>query len=68
MRMRNSYCPMGHMGNALHAAHAALFLASDEARYITGALLVVDRGLTLRAAEAHAPRPICRARDMSARP
>jgi NAD(P)-dependent dehydrogenase (short-subunit alcohol dehydrogenase family) len=47
MRMRDSYCPMGHMGSAWDAAHAALFLASDEARYITGAELVVDGGLTL---------------------
>jgi len=47
MRMRDSYCPMGHMGTAWDAAHAALFLASDEARYITGAELVVDGGLTL---------------------
>ncbi len=47
MRMRDSYCPMGRMGDAWDAAHAALFLASEEARYITGALLVVDGGLTL---------------------
>ena len=47
MRMRDSYCPMGCMGTAWDAAHAALFLASDEARYITGAELVVDGGLTL---------------------
>jgi NAD(P)-dependent dehydrogenase (short-subunit alcohol dehydrogenase family) len=47
MRLRDSYCPMGHMGNAWDAAHAALFLASEEARYITGVLLVVDGGLTL---------------------
>jgi NAD(P)-dependent dehydrogenase (short-subunit alcohol dehydrogenase family) len=47
MRMRDSFCPMGHMGNAWDAANAALFLASDEARYITGVLLVVDGGLTL---------------------
>ena len=47
MRLRDSYCPMGHMGTAWDAAHAALFLASEEARYITGAELVVDGGLTL---------------------
>jgi len=47
MRLRDSHCPMGHMGDAWDAAHAALFLASEEARYITGVLLVVDGGLTL---------------------
>ena len=41
-------CPTGAMGDAWDVAHAALFLASDEARYVTGALLVVDGGLSLR--------------------
>lgn len=44
-RRRNSQPPMGRMGTAWDVAHAALFLASDEARYITGAELVVDGGL-----------------------
>ena len=39
-------CPMGKLGDAWDTAHAALFLASDEAKYITGAQLVVDGGLT----------------------
>jgi len=47
MRKRDAACPMGRMGDAWDAAHAALFLASDEARYVTGAELVVDGGLTL---------------------
>jgi NAD(P)-dependent dehydrogenase (short-subunit alcohol dehydrogenase family) len=38
---------MGQQGSPWDAAHAALFLASDDARYITGAELVVDGGLTL---------------------
>lgn len=43
---RNSQVPMGRMGDAWDVAHAALFLASDEARYITGTELVVDGGIT----------------------
>jgi len=42
---RNALVPMGFMGSAWDVAHAALFLASDEARYITGVLLPVDGGL-----------------------
>jgi NAD(P)-dependent dehydrogenase (short-subunit alcohol dehydrogenase family) len=44
---RSAMCPMGHMGDAWDVAHAALYLASDEAKYVTGALLVVDGGLSL---------------------
>lgn len=47
-RRRNASVPMGHMGSAWDVAHAALFLASDEARYITGVCLLVDGGLALR--------------------
>ena len=38
---------MGHMGDAWDVAYAALFLASDEAKCITGTGLVVDGGLTV---------------------
>ncbi|MGE8620584.1 MAG: SDR family NAD(P)-dependent oxidoreductase, partial [Achromobacter spanius] len=36
---RNAASPMGRMGDAWDVAHAALFLASDEAKYITGVCL-----------------------------
>lgn len=45
---RDVLVPMGHMGEAWDVANAAVFLASDEAKYITGALLPVDGGLLLR--------------------
>ena len=38
--------PMGKMGDPSDIANCVLFLASDEARYITGAEFVVDGGLT----------------------
>lgn len=44
VRARNALSPMGRMGDAWDVAHAALFLASDEARYITGVCLPVDGG------------------------
>ncbi len=44
---RDAQCPMGFMGDAWDTARAALFLASDDARYITGVELVVDGGVTL---------------------
>jgi len=47
-RARDAQVPMGHMGEAWDVANAALFLASDESRYVTGIELVVDGGLTLK--------------------
>lgn len=43
---RNAQVPMARMGDAWDVAHATLFLASEEARYITGTELVVDGGIT----------------------
>jgi NAD(P)-dependent dehydrogenase (short-subunit alcohol dehydrogenase family) len=42
---RAAVTPMKFMGNAWDIANAALFLASDESRYITGVELCVDGGL-----------------------
>jgi NAD(P)-dependent dehydrogenase (short-subunit alcohol dehydrogenase family) len=36
--------PMGDLGNGSDVAHAVIYLASDEARYVTGAVLAVDGG------------------------
>jgi NAD(P)-dependent dehydrogenase (short-subunit alcohol dehydrogenase family) len=38
----------GGMGTAWDVANAALFLASDEARFITGVILPVDGGQSAR--------------------
>ena len=46
MRRRDAMIPMGEQGESWDTAHAALFLASDDARHITGTTLIVDGGLT----------------------
>ena len=48
VRMRDEAVPMKHMGEAWDVANAALFLASDEAKYITGVVLPVDGGLSCK--------------------
>ena len=42
---RDALSPTGKMGDSFDVANAALFLASDEARYINGVCLPVDGGL-----------------------
>jgi len=48
IKIRDAQVPMKRMGTAWDTAYAALFLASDEAGYITGANLVVDGGVTCK--------------------
>ena len=43
---RHASVPMGFMGDAWDIANTVVFLASDEARYITATQIVVDGGLT----------------------
>ena len=43
---RNATIPMRRMGTGWDVAYASLFLASDEAAYITGTTVVVDGGVT----------------------
>lgn len=44
MRQRQ---PMGRLGNPEEIAYAALYLASDESRFVTGTNMIVDGGLTM---------------------
>jgi len=48
LKQRVARIPLGFMGDGRDTAHAALFLASDEARFITGTEIVVDGGMTVR--------------------
>jgi NAD(P)-dependent dehydrogenase (short-subunit alcohol dehydrogenase family) len=55
-RRREARVPLGRLGTAEDVAAAVLFLASEQAGYITGQVVAVDGGLT-RSALAALPRP-----------
>lgn len=46
--MRAGMVPLGRQGTAWDVAHAALYLASDEATFVTGVVLAVDGGQAAR--------------------
>ncbi|MEM7446122.1 MAG: SDR family NAD(P)-dependent oxidoreductase [Pseudomonadota bacterium] len=46
-KQRAALVPMGRQGSAWDIAHAAIYLASDEAGFVTGINLPVDGGMTL---------------------
>jgi len=48
LKSRLERIPIGFMGDGRDTANAALFLASDDARFITGTEIVVDGGMTAR--------------------
>jgi NAD(P)-dependent dehydrogenase (short-subunit alcohol dehydrogenase family) len=50
---RNAMVPLGRMGTAFDVAAAAVFLASDEARFITGVCLPVDGGQSCGVGAVH---------------
>lgn len=49
------HIPMGRFGEAAEVARAALWLASDESSYVTGAEMMVDGGLTAAYVTPRAP-------------
>ncbi len=48
LKSRLARIPLGFAGDGRDTANAVLFLASEEARFITGAEIVVDGGMTVR--------------------
>jgi NAD(P)-dependent dehydrogenase (short-subunit alcohol dehydrogenase family) len=48
LKQRVARIPLGFMGDGRDTANAVLFLASDDARFVTGTEIIVDGGMTAR--------------------
>jgi NAD(P)-dependent dehydrogenase (short-subunit alcohol dehydrogenase family) len=48
LAQRQARIPLGFMGDGRDTANAALFLASDESRWVTGTEIVLDGGMSVR--------------------
>jgi len=46
LKIREDRAPIGRLGSPEDVAYAVLYLASDESKYMTGAEIVVDGGVT----------------------
>jgi NAD(P)-dependent dehydrogenase (short-subunit alcohol dehydrogenase family) len=55
---RNARIPMGQMGDGFDVAYAALYLASDEAKFVTGAEIILDGAMTLKCTDLPADYPM----------
>jgi NAD(P)-dependent dehydrogenase (short-subunit alcohol dehydrogenase family) len=49
LEQRLARIPLGFMGDGRDTANAAVYLASDEARWVTGTEIVLDGGMSVRA-------------------
>jgi NAD(P)-dependent dehydrogenase (short-subunit alcohol dehydrogenase family) len=47
-RLLDALHPLGHVGEPDDVANGVLYLASDEAKFVTGSELVIDGGYTAR--------------------
>jgi NAD(P)-dependent dehydrogenase (short-subunit alcohol dehydrogenase family) len=47
-KLINGMTPLGYMGEPEDIANAAVFLASEDSKYVTGSILYVDGGWTAR--------------------
>jgi NAD(P)-dependent dehydrogenase (short-subunit alcohol dehydrogenase family) len=48
LRQRQSRIPLPFMGDGRDTANAALYLACEESRFVTGTEIVVDGGMSVR--------------------